>query len=669
MIRAFQWDLARQVERLDWLIAQLPRYADWGYQELYLHLEDAVHYPSLPGVGRADAYTYQEMARLVATAERAGIAVVPIANLLGHTQYLIKVPELRDLNELRADDGSPLERGQLCPLHPRTLEVAEKLLGDLAPFCTAGKVHVGLDESFHLGRHPLSRAEIAERGLAAHFAGYVNRLTALTGKLDLRLGLWADMLYYIPEAIPLLPRGTIAYDWYYYPFKRHPRVELFNFAEQDLVPAFRAQGIEYWGCPMNGAFRYEPLPVFGERLANLRSWWERCQRTGAEGFLVTSWEAYRLALEMTTVVDAAAASLWLEPKADNSVDLLAHGFERTFGRKGARKKSPATAARAWARAALACDERAFAGYARWEINSRWDVMANREGLAGYEAEARFFARLHTHSAAQHWPAAFMASVGFRYYLAERDVFVRRAARAVFRLRRLLHKTELQLLPKVARPPARVVALFAALRAEAAAFAVALRSGRTAARAMWRRTRDPQAHGHNEMILAADEARLAEWREWLIRAAAEPDLVWKTTPLCGAWQLQFTVHNVAPALQKVVVEQQQPNGDWRDLHARFTVEFRARAAQPRTKLRREFSTPIEDPSLPLRIAVRGLGQVVISHVALTNGVRTVIPQSGTPGKTLGKPAPRKGFPRFSLTENEAERPLRFSREQRPTPTSR
>ena len=42
--RAFQWDLARQVERLDWLLAQLPRYADWGYQELDLHLEDAVEF-------------------------------------------------------------------------------------------------------------------------------------------------------------------------------------------------------------------------------------------------------------------------------------------------------------------------------------------------------------------------------------------------------------------------------------------------------------------------------------------------------------------------------------------------------------------------------------------------------------------------------------------------
>src|SRR5882724_9202056 len=309
MIRAFQWDVARQVERLDWLLAQLPRYAEWGYQELYLHLEDALDYPSLPGVARADAYTYREFATLVGAAERVGIKVVPIVNLLGHTQYLIKVPEWRDLNELRGPDGAPLARGQICPLHPRTLEVAEKLLRDVAPFCTAGKVHVGLDESFALGRHPRSRADIARRGLAAHFAGYARQLRDLSHSMGLRMGMWADMLYFIPDAIPLLPRDVIAYDWYYHPFRRRPWVELFNFAERDLARPLRQRGIEYWGCPMNGAFRYEPLPVFGERLANVRAWWERCRRTDAGGFLMTSWEPNRLAIEMTTVVDAAAASL------------------------------------------------------------------------------------------------------------------------------------------------------------------------------------------------------------------------------------------------------------------------------------------------------------------------------------------------------------------------
>ena len=189
MIRAFQWDLARQVERLDFLLALLPRYAAWGYQELYLHLEDAVHYPSLPGVGRDDAYTYEQLGELVLTAAQNGIRVVPIVNLLGHTQYLIKHPEWRDLNELRDERDRPLAHGQVCPLHPGTLEVAERLLRDLAPYCTAGKVHVGLDESFHLGKCPRCRAEVAQLGLGGHFARHVHRLHAIAATQGLQMGM------------------------------------------------------------------------------------------------------------------------------------------------------------------------------------------------------------------------------------------------------------------------------------------------------------------------------------------------------------------------------------------------------------------------------------------------------------------------------------------------
>jgi hypothetical protein len=641
MIRAFQWDLARQVERLDRLLALLPRYADWGYQELYLHLEDAVEYPSLPGIARADAYTYREFELLVSAAGRAGIKVVPIVNLLGHTQYLIKVPALRDLNELRAPDGTPLERGQICPLHPRTLEVAGKLLRDMAPFCTAGKVHVGLDESFHLGRHPLSRADIAHRGLAAHFAGYAGRLYALADGLGLRMGLWADMLYYIPEAIPLLPRDVIAYDWYYYPFKRTPRVELFNFAERDLAAPLRRRGIEYWGCPMNGAFRHEPLPVFGERLANIRSWWDRCRRTGAGGMLVTSWEPQRLAFELTTLVDAAAAGLWLDAGRNDAATMLARGFARAFG-----SKNPRTLAQL----ALAADAHAFAGYARWELNERWEAGATREAPAPYERDFGFFDRLARR--ADRLPPPLAVSAAFCRYLAARDVFVRRAARGVFGLRRLQTK----------RPGARKEfnQLLQTLQAEANGFSAALWAGNLAAQAMWLRTRKPSPTNQNQAVLRQDAIRLNAWRRWLACAARNPGRVAAPAPVCGAWQLQFVVHNFAPALQKVVVEQKGPDGGWSVLQGRFTIEFRAAAARPRANLQREFSVPVGSSAAALRITVRGIGQVKISRVELTDGVTRLRP-SGWPAtrkKILGRPAPRRGFPELDLVNNQGVLPLAF-----------
>ncbi len=609
-IRSFQWDLARQVERLDWLLAQLPRYAAWGYQELHLHLEDAVEYPSLPGVARRDAYSYKQFARLVAAATRAGIKVVPIVNLLGHTQYLIKVPELRELNELRGPDGTPFPGGQICPLHPRTLEVAAKLLRDMAPFCTAGKVHVGLDESFDLGRHPLSRREIARIGLAAHFARHVNRLHTLTRALGLRMGLWGDMLYFLPQAIPLLPADVTVYEWYYYGFPRRPRVELFNFAEADIATPLRRRGIALYGCPMNGSARYEPLPHFHDRLENILSWWRHGRRIGADGLLVTSWEPFRLAMEMTTVVDAAAACLWLNPGVTEPREMLARGFERVFGKKSARTA---------ARVALASDRHPFGGYPRWQVNDRWDTVSRREPLAPFRAEEKSCTRL---AAARPLPAPLAASLEFRRYLAVRDVFVRRAARGL------------------------------ATPAEGRRFAAALDAGRRAARAMWRFTRDRRVRGTNERIVAQDAARLRAWQR------GEP-------VFGGPWQLCYTVHNFAPALQLVGVEQRQPDGTWKMLQSCLTIEFQTSAAQPRGPFIREHAAPVGwegDRARPphLRLVVRGLGQVKVGNVALTDGATTLHARGLGPGRwqRLGEPAPRAGLPPLAWDVNRGAIALRF-----------
>ncbi|HVW21133.1 MAG TPA: family 20 glycosylhydrolase [Opitutaceae bacterium] len=625
MRRGFQWDLARQVERLDWLLAQLPRYAEWGYQELYLHLEDAVDYPSLPGIARSDAYSWAQFERLVQAAGRAGIGVVPIVNLLGHTQYLLRSPRWRDLNELRAPDGSPLAQGQICPLHPRTAEAAERLLRDVAPFCTTGKVHVGLDESYHLGKHPLSRAEIAQVGLEGHFARYVGRLRGIAAGHRLRLGLWADMLALLPQAIPLLPPDVVAYDWYYYPFARSPRIELRNFAEYDLAPALRRRGIEYWGCPMSGAFRHEPLPIAGERLANIAAWWKRCQAVEAAGMLVTSWEPQRLAAEIPQAIAAAAAGLWLEDER-RIPQLLRSGCRRAFGRRGPRA----------AAALAAADRHPFLGYARWQVNERWDTSLAPRLAAAAEAEARACRAL---AGSPGLPPALDASLRFRAYLAERDRFVRSAGHAVWEIRRQFAAER----PDAARE------LIAGQERAAAAFVRALAAGLAAARAMARRSRPARARGDNERVLVADAARLGAWQAWLGRARRDSTHAFTASPVAGKFQLIVRLRNFAPAAQKVAVQQQDRTGAWQDAHGCFLIEFRARAARPDADLGHDLSAPIDwdGPPFgprPLRLAVRGFGQVAVERARLSDGVRAwraELPE----GAVIGRPAPARGYPRF------------------------
>ncbi|WP_221032236.1 family 20 glycosylhydrolase [Actomonas aquatica] len=596
MIRAFQWDLARQVERLDWLLAQLPKYSKWGYNELYLHLEDAVDYPSLPGVARRDAYSWRQLTRLVTTAQAHGIGVVPIVNLLGHTQYLIKTPEWRDLNELRAADGSPLPEGQICPSHPRTLEVATKLLDDIAPLCTAGKVHVGLDESFVIGRHPLAREDVATLGLGGYFARYVNELHRLCTDRQLQMGIWADMLVLFPDAIAELPAGIAAYDWYYYAFGRSPRFEAQNFRAYDLAPKLRARGIDYWGCPMNGAFRHEPLPVFGDRLANAQSWWRRCRQVGASGFLVTGWEPNRLALETTMVVDAAIASLWLDDEDIDQVSMLERGFTRVYGKRQARER---------ARLMMACDERAFSGYARWETHLHWDSCQGRDGAALYAADERFFARaLH-----QPLPSVFAASLQWRHYLAARDRLIRHQAQLVHRARRLVHRDRRALLPRLVNMAIDELAAFRELHDRC----------RATVDTMWLSTRRQSQPNPNRRILSDDLVRLRELQGWWKKTQRDDTQLATASPVTGRWQLRLLVHTTHPNLQAVTVEIQQPDGSWRLELQRYLIEFRNHAARRRARLRHWLSLPLDSADTPVRIGLCGLGTFSISDTHLTDGV--------------------------------------------------
>jgi hypothetical protein len=178
--------------------------------------------------------------------------------------------------------------------------------------------------------------------------------------------------------------------------------------------------------------------------------------------------------------------------------------------------------------------------------------------------------------------------------------------------------------------------------------------------MWTRTRDPRVPSPYADILDRDAARLKTWRAWLNAVAKNPARALDASPVHGRWQLSFIVHNHAPALQKILVEQQSADGTWTTLAERFTIEFRAKAARPRAHLRREFSVSVDSPARPLRIALRGIGEVAVSQVTFTDGVITLRPSDWPirERRVLGTPAPMSGFPDLHLSSNRDAVTLMF-----------
>jgi len=234
---------------------------------------------------------------------------------------------------------------------------------------------------------------------------------------------------------------------------------------------------------------------------NIAAWWRRCRRTGAEGMLITSWESGRLAAELPLAIDAAAAGLWLDGEEDPR-RLWSAGCRRAFGnRVGRAAISAAADVPPFFRVSPLADQRTL-GHAR-----------RRRAAPTVAAQARTCRRLARTAGL---PLAIKASLDFRRYVAERDLFVREAGRTVWKLRNAAARGRRATVARILR---RTVAA-------ADGFSGAIRAGRAAARLMWRRTRDGRVIGPNERILVRDADRLRAWRAWLRRGEGAGSGIWR-----------------------------------------------------------------------------------------------------------------------------------------------
>ncbi len=81
-----------------------------------------------------------------------------------------------------------------------------------------------------------------------------------------------------------------------------------------------------------------------------------------------------------------------------------------------------------------------------------------------------------------------------------------------------------------------------------------------------------------------------------------------------------------------------------------IEFRAMAAPVADQDQREFTVPVDSPAARLRIAVRGVGQVAISHMTLTNGIELRRNRNYSVRRILGRRAPGRGLPAIDWARN-------------------
>lgn len=305
--RGVQLDLARQMERLDYIQSFIDFISSHGLNVLVLYLEGRIRTKTFPYPPPEESYTPDEMKQVVQYAARHDIDVVPVVSNFMHAYQFLRYPELAHLAELRGGRQGRFgkEIGTVCPSLPATYAFFDAYLSEIAEIFPSPYMHLGNDEIWDIGFCELCRARAeGPEGQAGIFAKHlIATHDIVTKKLGKRMILWDDMFEHYPEALRQIPRDIVLCTWNYGNVDNRPKVHFKNLERRDLFAEYARLGFDY---------------VAGSReLAanNIHTLTRYAAKHEPLGAFVTSWEHSRDFLLAYYPNIAFAGKLWSDLNA------------------------------------------------------------------------------------------------------------------------------------------------------------------------------------------------------------------------------------------------------------------------------------------------------------------------------------------------------------------
>ncbi|MFH1823630.1 MAG: beta-N-acetylhexosaminidase [Candidatus Firestonebacteria bacterium] len=184
-----------------------------GINYLTLYTEDTYEVEGHPFIGyQRGKYTKDELRRLSQFAKKFGIEMFPCIQTLGHVEQILKFPYYADVKD---DDRIFSVKSK------KTYQLIETLLENASEPYTSKLVHIGMDETWGLGRGKCFEInkKIDPRMM---YIKHLNKVNDICKKLKLQPIMWGDIVVGISETEAmtreqtcLLPRNVIMNYWNY----------------------------------------------------------------------------------------------------------------------------------------------------------------------------------------------------------------------------------------------------------------------------------------------------------------------------------------------------------------------------------------------------------------------------------------------------------------------
>lgn len=261
------------------LLESLTYWKQIGFTGVVLEYDDRIPWQTWPGTWRK-GYTAEEYQEILAHCRELKLEVVPLIQIQGHLEWLLKQEQYAALRE----NGQVSE---LCPLHPEVRGRLKQWINEVASKNPDSRcIHLGGDETWHLAECPLCRkkAEQDPRGKLGVYLDHVSEMCRHAVSKGLRPLIWADMFPREKrmDLAALLPPETVLVDWQYDSEPPYPTTaELLAEGGHEI---FGASGvmIGWW----EHCYRIQSDPL--SRIRNTSSW-TRWAEQNCAGVLHTTW--------------------------------------------------------------------------------------------------------------------------------------------------------------------------------------------------------------------------------------------------------------------------------------------------------------------------------------------------------------------------------------------
>ena len=320
MERWIHVDLKTLVPTPDALMRDISEWAKRGATGVVFEWENVFPYPGFGQILRQDAYSPEEVTRVLDHCRSLGLKAIPLVQTFGHVEWCLAHEAHASLREF---EDTP---GQIRACDEQAWAVLNAWLGAvIEAHHDSPYVHLGADEAWRL--HEVDRPDCSAKreGAAAVFLRHMQPLIEQVLAAGKRPIIWADMVLKHPEAIGDFPRELIFCDWLYSQtseyasgvhgwglgrvdaesygelpenrkalFEKYWRMDAEDFPAQfyqfPYLPFLRDRGFDVVACP---ATLYARDGIAGPQLvpsrANARGWLQAAHRFGGLGALNTCW--------------------------------------------------------------------------------------------------------------------------------------------------------------------------------------------------------------------------------------------------------------------------------------------------------------------------------------------------------------------------------------------